>query len=134
MRFGCVTSSFERTKPPPSKWFVAPGPDRKNSHLNPTHGRFRHFIAGATETGCGRGVLHVDLEVVLQVLALRQVVDDVDAERAQLVAVPDPESWRSCGELIAPPQRITSPARTTSVAPGARPRRRSRGTRRTGRG
>ena len=39
-------------KPPASKWFVAPGPERKKSHLKPTQGRLRHFIAGATETGC----------------------------------------------------------------------------------
>ena len=51
MRFGYSTSSFERTKPPASKWFVAPGPRRKKSHWNPTQGRFRHFIAGATEIG-----------------------------------------------------------------------------------
>ena len=77
-------------KPPASKWFVAPGPRRKNSHLNPTHGRLRHFIAGATETGCLRAVLDVDLEVVLQVLAdARQVVDDVDPERLELVGVAD---------------------------------------------
>ena len=29
-------------------------------------------------------------------------------------ALPTPESWSSCGELIAPPQRITSPASTRS--------------------
>jgi hypothetical protein len=35
-------------------------------------------------------VLDVDLEVVLQVLAdARQVVDDVDADSAELVRVPD---------------------------------------------
>ena len=78
-------------KPPASKWFVAPGPERKNSHLNPTQGRLRHFIAGAIETGCLRAVLDVDLEVVLQVLAdARQVVDDVDAERLELAGVADP--------------------------------------------
>jgi hypothetical protein len=52
MRFGCVTASFERTNPPPAKWVVAPGPERKTSQRNPTQGRLRHFIAGATDTGC----------------------------------------------------------------------------------
>ena len=52
MRFGYATSSFERTNPPASKWFVAPGPSRKKSQRNPTQGRLRHFMAGATEIGC----------------------------------------------------------------------------------
>src|SRR5437764_1189858 len=28
-------------KPPPSKWLVAPGPRRPNSHAAPTHGRMQ---------------------------------------------------------------------------------------------
>jgi len=40
-----------RTKPPASKWLVAPGPVLPNSHFAPTMGRLRHFSAGATDTG-----------------------------------------------------------------------------------
>ena len=38
--------------PPASKWFVAPGPERKKSHWKPTSGFRYHFSAGETETGC----------------------------------------------------------------------------------
>ncbi len=56
-----------------------------------------------------RGDLEIELEMVLQVLAdARPVGDDVDPERANSAAGPIPESFRSCGELIAPPQRTTS--------------------------
>ena len=49
-----------------------------------------HFIAGCTETGRFAGVLDVDLEVVLQVLAdAGQVVHDLDAERRELGRVAD---------------------------------------------
>ena len=44
--------SFERMKPPASKWLVAPGPVRRRSHSSPTLGRFFHSSAGATDTGC----------------------------------------------------------------------------------
>ena len=72
--------------------------------------RHRHRLRG--------GVLDVDLEMVLQVLPhAGQVGHDADAERlAARTRAPMPESWSSCGELIAPPQRITSPARTVSAA------------------
>ena len=43
MRFGYFTSSLPRTKPPASKWFVAPGPVFRSSHSSPTSGR--RFIA-----------------------------------------------------------------------------------------
>ena len=46
-----ATSSFERMKPPASKWFVAPGPLRKE-HCAPMSGRFHFFSDGCTETGC----------------------------------------------------------------------------------
>ena len=39
-----------------------------------------------------------------------QVEDDVDADLAQVLAGPMPESISSCGELTAPPHRITSAA------------------------
>ena len=52
MRFGYATSSLLRANPPPSKWFVAPGPLRRNSHCAPMNGR-RHFSVadGCIETG-----------------------------------------------------------------------------------
>ena len=40
MRFGHLTSSLLRMKPPASKWLVAPGPDLRSSHSAPTFGRF----------------------------------------------------------------------------------------------
>ena len=52
MRFGYRTSAFERTKPPASKWFDAPGPLRKKSQRAPMYGRFHFFSAGCTDTGC----------------------------------------------------------------------------------
>ena len=52
IRFGYATSSLERTKPPASKWFVAPGPERRNSHSAPMNGRFHFFSDGCSETGC----------------------------------------------------------------------------------
>ena len=71
-------------KPPPSKWLVAPRPLRRNSHSAPIRGRLRQRSPGAIETGCLRGVLDVDLEVVLQVLAdPGRSCDDVDAEPAR---------------------------------------------------
>ena len=49
--FGYATSSLLRTKPPASKWLVAPGP-RRASHSSPMIGR-RHIASiGAIETGC----------------------------------------------------------------------------------
>ncbi len=52
MRFGYLTRSSPRTKPPPSKWFVAPGPRRRNSHWKPIHGRRHFWVAdGCIETG-----------------------------------------------------------------------------------
>ena len=40
MRLGHWTWSLLRTKPPASKWLVAPGPDLRGSHSRPTLGRF----------------------------------------------------------------------------------------------
>jgi hypothetical protein len=108
-----------RTKPPPSKW-LSRRARAQEQPLAPTTG------GCATSARRDRdrllaGVLDVDLEVVLQVLAdAGQVGDDVDAERRSSAALPTPESCSSCGELIAPPQRITSPARTRSAAAAAR--------------
>ena len=63
------------------------------------------------------GVLDVDLEVVLEVAAdPGQVGDDRDAEPLEVGRVPMPESSSSCGELIAPPHRMTSPASHAGVA------------------
>ena len=77
-------------KPPASKWFVAPGPWRRNSQRKPIHGRLRQRRAGYIDTGWRAGVLDVDLEVVLQVLAhAGEVVDHGDAERLQLRGVAD---------------------------------------------
>ena len=52
IRFGYFTSSLLRTKPPASKWFVAPAPLRKNNHRKPIHGRFHIFSDGCWVTGC----------------------------------------------------------------------------------
>ena len=52
MRFGYATSSFERAKPPASKWFVAPGPLRRKSQRAPISGLRHFFSAGCTDTGC----------------------------------------------------------------------------------
>ena len=112
-------------KPPASKWLVAPGPFRKNSHRKPIHGRFRHCRAGYIDTGWRAGVLDVDLEVVLQVLThAGQVVDDVDAERLELRGVAHARrAGAAAGELMAPPQQMISPAVTRSSGPATRPRR-----------
>ncbi len=74
-----------RAKPPPSKWLVAPGPRRKNSHWKPIHGRRQSWSAGCIETGCVQRVLDVDLEVVLEVLPdAGQVGHDRHAECLEL--------------------------------------------------
>jgi len=53
--------------------------------------------------------------MVLQVLAdAGQIGDRFDPERLELGRIADAESCSSCGELNAPPQRITSPARIVS--------------------
>ena len=55
------------------------------------------------------GDLEGEFEMVLQVLAdARPVGDDADPERASSAAGPTPESFSNCGELIGPPQRMTS--------------------------
>ena len=56
--------------------------------------------------------------MVLQVFAdARPVGDDADPERASSAAGPTPESLSNCGELIGPPQRMTSRrARTFMLA------------------
>ena len=52
MRLGYATSSLLRANPPPSKWFVAPGPLRKNSHWAPMNGRRQSCVAdGCMDTG-----------------------------------------------------------------------------------
>ena len=72
-----------RSRRPRSGWW-RPGPPRRKSHFAPTMGRLRSLSAGATDTGCLRPVLDVDLEMVLQVLAdAGQVGDEVDAEIAR---------------------------------------------------
>ena len=88
MRFGYATSSFERTNPPASKWFVAPGPLRRKSQLRADERPLPLLQRGLHRHRLRARVLDVDLEVVLQVLAdARQVVDDVDAERLELARV-----------------------------------------------
>ena len=58
----------------------------------------------------GAAILHADLQMVLQIGAdARHVGDHLDAQRAQQRRpVRRPESCMSCGELNAPPARITS--------------------------
>ena len=105
-----MTASFERTKPPPSKWFVAPGPERKNSHWKPTHGPVPPLHRGCDRDRLRRRVLDVHLEMVLEVLPdARQVVDDVDAEGRELVRVADP---RELEEL----RRVDRPAAEDHLA------------------
>jgi hypothetical protein len=54
------------------------------------NGRLRHFFSRLHRDRLLGGVLDVDLEVVLQVLAdAGQVVHDVDAERLEVVRVAD---------------------------------------------
>ena len=56
--------------------------------------------------------------MVLQVLAhAGQVGDRADAERTEFGALPTPDSWSSCGVLMAPPHRISSADRTRLVLP-----------------
>ena len=53
-------------------------------------------------------------EMILQIAPDRQVGDDLDAVvAADVPAGPMPDSIRSCGELNAPPARITSLAAST---------------------
>ena len=86
MRFGWVTSSFERTNPPASKWFVAPGPRRRKSHWKPIHGLRRCCSARLHRDGLRAGVLDVDLEVVLEVPAdAGQLVPRLDADCAEVL-------------------------------------------------
>ena len=90
MRFGYATSSFERTKPPASKWFVAPGPDAEEQPLRADERPLPLLQRRLHRHRLRARVLHVDLEMVLQVLAdAGQVVHDVDAERRQLARVAD---------------------------------------------
>ena len=88
------------------------GPGAEEQPLEPDPGPVAPLHRRRHRDGLLGPVLDVDLEVVLQVLAdAGQVVHDVDARAPRArSALPTPESWSSCGELIAPPQRITSPA------------------------
>jgi hypothetical protein len=63
-----------------------------------------------------------EIEMILQVLAdARHVPKHFDAPRAQVLAGPMPDSISSCGELKAPPHRITSArALTWCSAPALR--------------
>ena len=84
----------------------------------PMNGR-RHFsIAdGCIETGWVERVLDVDLEVVLEVLARRpgrSATTSMPSAPELGRPAPTPDSWSSCGELIAPPERMTSPAADAS--------------------
>ena len=112
---------------PPRSGSSPPGPPAQTSHCRPIHGRLPPLQRGLHRDRLRAGVLDVDLEVVLEVLAdAGQVVDDVTPSASSSAALPTPESWSSCGELIAPPQRITSPRDPDASPVLARPRRRPR--------
>ena len=59
----------ERTKPPASKWFVAPGPLRGTATAAPMNGRRHHCQRRLHRHRLRARVLDVDLEMVLEVLA-----------------------------------------------------------------
>ena len=104
--------------PPASKWFVAPGPCLREQPLQPDERPVPPLVVRRHRHRLRRRALDIDLEVVLQVLAdAGQVVDDRRRRAARGArASPTPETWSSCGELIAPPQRITSSARIVAPA------------------
>ena len=90
MRFGHLTSSLLRMKPPASKWLVAPGSRLAQQPLGADLRPVLHLEVGRHRDRLLRGVLDVDLEVVLEVLAdSAQLVDGCDPDRAQVVGRAD---------------------------------------------
>ena len=83
--------------------------------------------AARSESGWRHVAQHRHRQVVLEVAAdAGQVVHDVDLRGCSSAAGPTPESIRSCGELMAPPLRITSrlaPAVCTRPVAAGIPRR-----------
>ena len=98
-------------KPQLSKWLVAPSPSRAQQPARADHGALP--IRPSDEIQRDRlraGDLEVEFQMVLQVLADAGQVGAPRGCRAPAArsAGPMPESFSSCGELIGPPDRITS--------------------------
>ena len=112
-----MTSSFDRTKPPASKWLVAPGPLRKNSHraARSTAASTSSTTAASTPAACRRAGCRPRGGPAG---ARRRRAGRAPARSRATAGArtpPTPDSCSSCGELIAPPHRMTSPASTRSM-------------------
>ncbi len=101
---------MDRAKPPPSKWFVAPGPDRASAHRSATDGRFRHFSAGATDTGSfdPYWTYTSRWSCMFSPTPGRSATTGMPSGDSS-DAFPTPESCSSCGDPNAPAHTITSP-------------------------
>ncbi len=110
-----------QAKPPPSKWLVAPGPLRRNSHFAPTIGRLRHFSAGATETGSFEPYWTYTSRWSCRFSPTpgRSATTSMPSPESS-AALPTPDSWSSCGELIAPPDKMSSADLTRLTLPSCR--------------
>ena len=109
-------------KPPASNWLLAPTPGPGEQPLRPDRGLIPRLERVGQRHRLKAFVLHVDLEVILQVLAdAGKVEDDGDAERSRDVGRPDARALQQLREAIAPEHASTSArARGDGLAAPAR--------------